>query len=365
MNSNQWLAGVRVLDLSQYLPGPFATRLLADMGADVVKVEPPGGEPGRQFDLEGKPGVSPFWAVLNAGKTVVLLDLKNTAGRATFEGLVEGADVLLESFRPGVMDRLGFGNDRLRALNRRLIHCALSGFGQTGPNRLASGHDINYEAMTGGLGVCGTPAAPAIPFPPMADYAGAQQAVLTVLGALLARERTGEGGSIDVSIVESLLSWNAITFNAPMRRGEGVLNGGAAFYQIYRTQDGRFVSLSPLEPKFWENFCRAVGRPEWIARRHEPLPQERLIPDVAALFASRPLADWDDTLSEADCCYQAVLDLDEVAEHPHVRARGLVHRGDGFTDVLFPAFVDGDGPAPRSPAREDAADAVLARWRAG
>ena len=267
----QWLSNLRVLDLSQYLPGPFATRLLADMGADVVKVEPPGGEPGRHFDLDCNPGVSPFWRVLNSGKTVITLDLKSEAGREILSALIGRADVLLESYRPGVLDRLGFGNEALRRLNPGLVHCALSGYGQTGPARYASGHDINYQAITGGLNQSGTPERPVIPFPPMADYAGALQAVLTVLGALLGRGRNGGGCFIDVSMAESLLLWNAISFNAPMRRGEGLLNGGAAFYQIYATADGRFVTLSPLEPKFWDNFCNAVGRPEWIPRRYEPL----------------------------------------------------------------------------------------------
>jgi crotonobetainyl-CoA:carnitine CoA-transferase CaiB-like acyl-CoA transferase len=359
----RWLSDLRVLDLSQYLPGPFAARLLADMGADVVKVEPPGGEPGRYFDLEGKPGVSPFWRVLNSSKTVVILDLKSDEGRQALSALIGGADVLLESYRPGVLDRLGFGNEALRRLNPRLVHCALSGYGQTGPARHASGHDINYQAITGGLNQCGTPERPVIPFPPMADYAGALQAVLTVLGALLGRTRSNEGCFVDVSMAESLLLWNAISFNAPMRRGEGLLNGGAAFYQIYAMADRRFITLSPLEPKFWDNFCNAVGHPEWIERRHEPLPQTALIAEVASVFASRPLAEWDAVLGPADCCYRAVLDLSEVAEHPQVRARGMIERQGGFTDVLFPAFVDGAPPLPRIPPQEVAIDVVLARWR--
>ena len=358
-----FLNGFRVLDMSQYLPGPFATRLLADMGADVVKVEPPGGEPGRYFDFEGKPGVSPFWRVLNAGKTVVTLDLKSERGREALSALIGGADVLLESYRPGVLGRLGFGGEALKQLNPRLVYCALSGYGQTGPARHTSGHDINYQAITGGLDQCGTPERPIIPFPPMADYAGALQAALTVLGALIGRARGNAGCFVDVGMAELLLLWNAISFNAPMRRGEGLLNGGAAFYQIYATADGRFVTLGPLEPKFWDNFCRAVGRPEWIERRDEPLPQTALIADVAALFASRPLAGWDAVLSRADCCYQAVLELAEVPEHPQVRGRGMIERQGRFTDVLFPAFVDGAPPSPRAPPEEVAIDVVLARWR--
>lgn len=359
----EFLQDIRVIDLSQYLPGPFATRMLADMGADVVKVEPPGGEPGRHFDAEGRPGDSPFWRLNNASKTVVTIDLKSDAGRAALTELLQHADILLESYRPGVLDRLGFGTEPLRSINPRLIHCALSGYGQTGPHRLASGHDINYEAMTGGLNQCGTAERPVIPFPPMADYAGSLQSVLTILGALHARNRSGEGCTLDIGMAEALLFWNTLSFSAPMPRGEGLLNGGAAFYQIYPTGDGRFVTLSPLEPKFWDNFCEAVGRPEWKRRRYEPLPQTALIEDVSALFSSRPLSHWDAFLPGADCCYHAVLTLDEVPDHPHIAARGLVNRQGRWTDVLFPAWVDNAPPRPRRPVLEVPVEEVLSRWR--
>ncbi|QLH38697.1 MAG: CoA transferase [Defluviicoccus sp.] len=357
-----FLDGIRVLDLSQYLPGPFATRMLADMGADVVKVEPPGGEPGRYFDAEGHPGDSPFWMVNNAAKTVITLDLKSDDGRAALATLIGAADILLESYRPGVLDRLGFGAEALQQMNPRLIHCALSGYGQTGPYKLASGHDINYESLTGGLDQCGVPERPVIPFPPMADYAGALQAVISVLGALQGRAHTGLGCFLDVSMAESLLFWNTLSFNAPMARGRGLLNGGAAFYRIYPTADGRFVSLSPLEPKFWDNFCAAVGRPDWQKRRYEPLPQDGLIAEVEALFASQPLAHWDTLLPVADCCYQAVLRLDEVPGHPQIEARGLIDRSGRWTDVLFPTLVDGGAAAPRRPADEVPVTDVLTRW---
>lgn len=356
------LKDIRVIDLSQYLPGPFGTRMLADMGADVVKVEPPGGEPGRHFDADGRPGDSPFWQLNNAGKTVVTLDLKSDAGRAQMTTLLAHADILLESYRPGVLERLGFGTEALQAINPRLIHCALSGYGQTGPLRHAAGHDINYKAITGGLSQCGIVERPVIPFPPMADYAGSLQSVLTILGALHARTRTGKGCTIDIGIAEALLFWNTLSFSAPMPRGEGLLNGGAAFYQIYRTADGRFVTLSPIESKFWDNFCEAVERPDWKQRRYEPLPQMALINEVSALFASRPLAHWDALLPAADCCYHAVLTLSEVPDHPHVAARGLIDRSGPWTDVLFPARIDGEPPPPRRPVVEVPAEEVLARW---
>jgi crotonobetainyl-CoA:carnitine CoA-transferase CaiB-like acyl-CoA transferase len=361
----EFLKGTRVLDLSQYLPGPFATRLLADMGADVIKVEPPTGDPLRHLDPEGNAGSSPFYQMINTGKTVVTIDLKTGAGKAAFAALAARADVLLESFRPGVLDRLGFGAEALNDLNPELVHCALSGYGQTGPYRLVSGHDIGYVSMTGGLSVSGSKEAPTITYPPMADHAGAMQAVVTILGALIARQRGGGGAFLDISLSESLLSWQGPGLTMPPARGEGVINGGAAFYQIYRTGDDRFVSLSPLEPKFWANFCNAVDRPHWIDRQFEPMPQTALVADVAALFAGQPLAYWEELLPAADCCYQAVLQYPEVAVHPHTKARGLVRSVGGITDVMFPAYVDGEPPEPRMPLRETDAETVLDEWAAG
>jgi crotonobetainyl-CoA:carnitine CoA-transferase CaiB-like acyl-CoA transferase len=359
-----FLKGVRVLDLSQYLPGPFAARMLADLGADVVKVEPPGGDPVRSLDAEGKPGDSPFYRVLNAGKTVINLDLKTEAGRERFGRLVGRADVLLECFRPGVLDRLGFGPARLKEINPGLVHCALSGYGQSGPASLAAGHDLNYEAMTGCLSVSGTAERPTIPFPPSADYAGSMQTVVAILGALVGRDHGQPGCFLDVSVMESMLSWQELGMTLPTSRAGGLINGGAAGYQLYRTQDGRFVSLSPLEPKFWERFCAAVGRPEWIERRYEPMPQTALIDEIAKLFETEPLGYWDELLVPADCCYQAVLDYDEVIAHPHIAARGLVHRRNDHVEVRLPVILDGHAPGPRAPVRDASLDDVLRAWEA-
>ncbi|TVR99856.1 MAG: CoA transferase [Rhodospirillales bacterium] len=360
---NIFLEGVRVLDLSQYLPGPFASRLLADMGADVVKVEPPGGEPGRRLDANGRETVSPYYHVVNAGKRIVDLDLRSEAGQSTLCRLVESADVLLESFRPGVLERLGFGEHRLKALNPSLVHCALSGFGQTGPLRLVSGHDLNYVAVTGALDATGTAETPVIPFPPMSDHAGALMAVISVLGALMARARGGGGAYLDVSLSESLMFLQELAFAFDAKRGRGLLTGGSACYQIYRTADGRFVTLSPLEPKFWANFCNAVGRPDWIPRQFEPVPQRALIADVAALIGSQPLAHWESVLTDADCCYQAVIDHAEVRVHPHVRARGLVGNLGRDTEVRTPIIVDGRPPPSRREAVFTDAEAVIGTWK--
>lgn len=289
------------------------------------------------------------------------LDLKSDTGRAQMTALLARADILLELYRPGVLDRLGFGTDALQAINPRLIHCALSGYGQTGPLRQASGHDINYEAMTGGLDQCYVDR-PVIPFPPMADYAGSLQSVLTILGALHARSRTGKGCTIDIGMAEALLFWNTLSFSAPMPRGAGLLNGGAAFYQIYPTADGRFVTLSPLEPKFWDNFCVAVERLRLAAAALRAAAAAGADRRGLALFASKPLAHWDALLPAADCCYHAVLTLSEVPDHPQVAARGLIDRSGRWTDVLFPARIDGTPPLPRQPLVEIPVEEVLARW---
>lgn len=369
-----FLRGYRVLDLSQFLPGPAATQILADMGADVLKVEPPAGDPMRHVDpMGGTTGPSPYYRVVNAGKAVVVLDLKAPGGKAALRALVSAADVLLESYRPGVLDRLGFAHDDLRALNPRLVHCALSGYGRTGPYRLTAGHDLNYVAMTGALSVSGTAETPVMAWPPVADHASAMQAAMTTLGALVARERTGEGAFIDVSLAETVLGWQGWGLTGAFGGGPApapaanVLNGGAAYYQIYGTADGRFVTLGAIEEKFWANFCTAVERPDWIPRQRDPLPQSDLIAEVRALFGGHTRAQWDALLSSVDCCYHAVLTYAEVPDHPQVRARGLVWRRDGaapVTEVLLPAFVDGAPPADRPPLREVDVATALAAWGA-
>ncbi|MDT8422130.1 MAG: CoA transferase, partial [Desulfuromonadales bacterium] len=243
------LQGYRVLDLSQYLPGPYATRLLADLGADVVKIEPMEGDPMRTFPFLDSDGLSPVYKQINAGKTVMRLDLKGEYGRTCFSDLVAVADVLLESYRPGVLARLGFSHSSLRVLNPRLVHCALSGFGQDGPASQRAGHDLTYLALSGMLHHTGTTATPVIPFPPIADYAGGQQAASLVLAALLRREKHDEGCYIDTSLFETVLSWQSIgqagigRTGQSLAPGHGALNGGKACYQIYQTADEKFVVL--------------------------------------------------------------------------------------------------------------------------
>lgn len=369
------LRGLRVLDLSQYLPGPYAAQILADLGAEVVKVEPPAGDPLRALGPRDPDGLSAYYKLLNAGKTVIRLDLKATAGKAAFRALLTRTDALIESFRPGAFGRLGFAPDALAAINPRLVHCALSGYGHSGPYARRAGHDLNYMALSGGLAASGSVARPEIAYPPTADFAGGLQAALAVLAGLLRRQATGAGGFLDVSLAETVLAWQAVTLTGALRQGHeparaGVLlNGGAACYRIYRTSDDRFVTLGALEEKFWANFCRAVGRAEWIGRQGEPLPQDALIGQVATLFAGRPLAHWDRVLDGIECCYQPVLEPAAVPDHPQVRARGLVRRRAGSStsggpavEVGLPLIIDGQAPAARAPLVEKLARDVVADW---
>lgn len=367
----QCLSGIKVLDLSQYLPGPFATQILVDLGAKVVKVEPPAGDPMRRFIFVDSDGVSPFYKQVNAGKSIVRIDLKTTVGCDTFERLAKQADVLLESFRPGVMDRLGFDNKRLAQCNPRLVHCALSGFGQFGPYRLRGGHDLTYAALTGGLSATGSDAGPVIVFPPVADHAGAQQAVITILAALLRRSISGKGGHIDVSLFEAALSWQSVGLTAADRnphhieRGTGLLTGGAAYYHIYKTADNRFMALGAIEEKFWSSFCEAVDRSDWIKRHGEDLPQKNLIADLQILFSAQSFQEWKDLAARVDCCLEPILEFSEVADHPQVRERKLVALGSGkdrAAEIRFSAWMDGLPPEKRPPMKETSADEVLKEW---
>lgn len=371
---DETLRGCRVLDLSQYLPGPYATRLLADLGADVIKIEPPGGDPMRTFIFLDDDGLSPLYKQVNAGKTVVRLDLKSERGRSRFTELLKVADVLLESYRPGVMERLGFSPAHLQALNPRLVHCALSGFGQDGPAGQRGGHDLTYMALSGMLHHTGTLETPVIPFPPVSDYASGQQAANLILAALLRRERQGDGCTIDTSIFETVLSWQSFgqagvgRAGCSLEPGRGLITGGVACYQIYRTADEKFVVLGALEDKFWQAFCTAVARPQWLARQHEPMPQTALIRELRALFATAPRDAWVQRLAGTDCCFEPLLDPEEVAGHAQVMSRQLLEPAQGEAlpaEIRFPAKINGRTSRPRKPLREVSVETVAADWLPG
>lgn len=354
---NGFLSGVRVLDLSRHLPGPLATLFLADMGAEVIKIEPPAGDPLREMsplDDEGRPV---YFDAVNAGKVVRRIDLAAPDGRAALVDLARTADVLLESFRPGTMERLGVGFEVLRAANHRLICCSLTGYGRTSPAGQAAGHDLNYLAGSGTLHRQG--ASERLFEPPMADSSGALFAVASILGALRARDCDGSGCEIEIALADVMmplqlfqLAEYSLTKTVPAVM-TGPLSGGLACYGVYTCADGRHVALAALEPKFWIAFCQAAGRADWVPRHADAAPQRELKREVADFFAGLTLAEVVARFATVDCCLSPVLDLGEAVDSEHHRARGLLSRSaDARIEPLFPALVDGEPPSPRRPLRD-------------
>ncbi|MCA8920176.1 MAG: CoA transferase [Planctomycetes bacterium] len=322
------LRDVLVIDLTRHLPGPYATWLLAHHGATVLKVEAPEGDPARFFPPYDDAGVSAVFAQLNRGKRSLGLDLKHPQGVETLHGLLERADVVVEGFRPGVLERLGVDLAR----HPRLVRCSLSGYGQTGPYRDTPGHDLNYQAYAGALSqAVGEDGHPALPGLQLGDMSAALSAVIGILLALHERARTGVGRTVDASMLEALVSFQTMGLSAhlagqPWNAGQTLLTGAVPCYRVYATADGRSGALGALEPKFWLRFCAAVGQDDWSARQFDGT----LCADVAALFRGEPLAHWRALLEDAGCCWSPVLDYDDLARDPHVQARGLLPPGPPF-----------------------------------
>lgn len=355
---NTFLTGVKVLDLSQYIPGPMASLFLADMGADVLKIEPPNGDEMRQVGPRDSTGRPIFYDTLNSGKSVRRLNLKNPAERDDFLETMLDYDVLIEGFRPGVMGRLGLDYDTLCALHPGLIFCSLSGYGATGAEAGKAAHDGNYLATSGIMARNGADA-PVYFDPPLSDTSGALFAAMTILGALHGRARTGRGCRIDIGLADvamplqmlQVAAFGAIGANPGPR--ETYLNGGAAYYNVYRTRDGRHVMLGAMEQKFWTNFCMAAKRPAWVARHADHIPQNILIDEVSAFFATIDLAQALALFADKDCCLSPVLDLAEAMREPQLQARNIVRRAPhGEWQALYPAWINGAPPPPRPPVQE-------------
>ncbi len=341
------LAGTRVLDLTSLVPGAYATGLLADLGAEVIKLEPPG--PSRFPALEG-------WAAavlgcLDRNKKSVAVDLKHPRGLAMARALAATCDVLIEGFRPGVADRLGLGYPELAASSPGLIYCSLTGYGQTGPRAQEAGHDLNYLALSGLLSLFGEAGRPP-PIPPilLADLAGGAAAALAVLAAVVQRRNTGRGARVDVAMVDVLASWlrPLLTDAAPgqvLTREDLPLAGRYVCYNVWATRDHRYVALAALERRFWTNFCNAVGRGDLVsgqfssARRGDPVHDE-----LEALFRSRTLQEWADLGTGQDLCLTPVLDPPEAMAGELARARGFGRQGLPFR---CEGWQPPDRPAPR------------------
>ncbi len=378
---NESLSGLKVLDLSQFIPGPYATRLLADQGAEVIKVEPPRGDPMRTLLYRGARDadrLSPVYQAINRGKRIVCLDLKANHDRQKLIHLARDADVLLESFRPGVMTRLRLDWQLMRAENPQLIYCSLSGYGQQGRYREQVGHDINYCAAAGMYSPSQlTPptnnqssskqsphAKPAFAFPPIADHVSAMLAVNTILAALYARCQHGGGGDgryLDISIYESMLAFRYLSNISASGADIGhvdFIGGNAACYHIYATADHRFITLGAVEEKFWRVFCEAMHEPSWLARQYDAFPQRALIAAVQARFSEQPLQHWNAKLLNVECCYEPVPLDHEVLQHPQTVDRQLAVEH----DIRYPAWLDGRPSARPKPLELVAADAALG-WR--
>lgn len=334
------LRGVRVLDLSRLLPGPFATLVLADLGAQVDKIEDPGGGDYLRHVPPQVAGEAATFHLLNRGKRSAILDLKKPEGRDALRRLVGSYDVLFDQFRPGVLDRLGLGHGALRAENPRLIVCALTGYGQSGPLAQRAGHDLNYLARAGVLGAQGPAEGP--PQPPgfqLADVSGGMWCVISILAALRERDRSGEGALLDIAMTDSVLGFATASFGLvlaealqggaqggsamPIGSGTEALTGGIAPYNTYLTKDGQAVALAALEPKFWAAFCAGVGlAPDMTALVPGP-HQAALKAELAEIFRGRTREEWVAFASTRDCCLEPVLHPREVAGDAHLAARDL------------------------------------------
>ncbi len=308
------LAGLRVLDLTRYIPGPYATLMLGDLGADVIKIEEgPVGDPTRALP-PAVGGDGALHAALNRNKRSVRVDWRGDAGAQVVRRLAARADVLVESFRPGVLQRRGLGPDALRAENPRLVYCSVTGYGAGDPH---AGHDVNYAALGGFLGGNRTPdGEPVLPPAQVADMSGALTAVIGILAALQARERTGRGQTVTVSLRDAVLALMTVPLTRQLAGAPaaGELSGAYACYNVYRCRDGRHLAVGALEPKFWESLCRALGREDLAGRQWEREPaRARTVDEVRAIFASRDRGDWLAALAPLDACVEPVLDAAEAA----------------------------------------------------
>ena len=347
------LHGVRVLDLTRLLPGPVCTLHLADLGADVIKVEDTGaGDYARA--LGAKPGAtSAFFRMVNRNKRSVALDLKDARGRDAFLALARHADVVVESFRPGVVASLGVDHEAVRAVRPSIVYASITGYGQTGPRAKAAGHDINYLGYAGVLDQTGTRGCPpALSNLQIADLlGGALTAAVAILAAVVAAQRTGRGRYVDVAMADGALAHNIFALHAleqagrTMPRGEDLLTGGVPCYGVYPTKDGRWLAVGALEDKFWRTVCTTIGRPDLVAG-HLAVGDEgaRVRAELDAVFGARTLADWVARFGGVDACVTPVATLDEALRDEQFAARGMVVTGaDGAHSYAPPWTMSGHG----------------------
>jgi alpha-methylacyl-CoA racemase len=345
----QPLSGLMVLDFTTLLPGPLATLMLAEAGAEVFKIERPGGEDMRHYEPRFD-GESAMFTLLNRGKKSLVFDLKRDDDRNRLKPLIARADVLVEQFRPGVMERLGLGYEALHTLNPRLVYCSITGYGQTGPRAEEAGHDLNYIGNTGLLALNpGPPDRPVVPPALIADIGGGTlPAVINILLGLRQRDATGEGAHLDIAMTDAMFSFAAHALASGQASGDfpgmggARLSGGSPRYQLYPTLDGKLVCCAALEQKFWLAFTQAIGlAPKFVDDQPNPLGTRNA---VAAIIASRNADQWQPVFAAADCCVSVMANLQEALRDPHFVARGLFARKvagpSGLTMPALPLPID-------------------------
>ncbi len=338
------LSGITIVDLTQFLPGPMMTVMMADHGARVIKVEPKAGDPARAMEPR-EAGHSVWFANLNRGKESVVIDLKSEDGKAQLVDLCREADVFVEGFRPGVMKRLGFDYDSVKALKPDIVYCSISAFGQDGALAHHPAHDMAVQALAGFLSVNDGPdGTPVVPGAPSADMAAGLTALSAVLMAIVGRDRTGEGAYIDCAMFDSLLPWCAHTAGGAIAGGGSPVSqsqrslGGAGFYQVYNTSDGKHVALGGREIKFARNLLTALGREDLIIHaEREAGEQGELIQFLQDTFSSRSRDEWVSWFADKDVAFAPVLDFREALDEPHIAERGLlVEASDGAHHIASP-----------------------------
>jgi len=330
---NGILDGIKIIDMSRLLPGPFCTQMLSDLGADVIKIEDTnGGDYMRWMPPVGKAD-SGYFLSLNRNKRSMKLNLRAEEGKSVLLKLAADADVLVEQLRPGTMEKLGLGYETLKANNRRLIMCSITGYGQDGPLSNEAGHEINFLGTTGILDLVGYyEGCPALPGIQGAGAGGGSMwAAFSIMAALFAREKSGKGQYIDVSITDSafalmtLIAGAYFISNKLPSRKEDLLVGGFAWYQVYKTKDDRYIAIAPVEEKFWEDFCNTIDRPDFISIQHDPPQvQERMKQEISAVIAAKTVDEWLDILGPLNICASKVKNLEEAIADEHLNARGMI-----------------------------------------
>jgi alpha-methylacyl-CoA racemase len=346
------LEGIRILDLSRLLPGPYLTQLLADLGAEVIKVETPlAGDHARLAPPEL--GLGKMYETINQDKKSLALNYRNPRGRELFIKLATTADVVLEGFRPTVADKYGIGYEAVCAVKPDIVYCSLSGYGQEGPYQQRAGHDFNYLSIGGAFSLNGRMGQKPTPYGlPVADLSGGMLAAIAILSALVGRERGGQGMYLDMALLDGVISWmtplalSAHFSGLDVRTGTHPLMGGRAFFNIYETADGKYLTLAAIEPHFWGEFCKTIGRTDLIELQYDPA----LNAEMEAIFKGKPRAEWLALFADNDACVEPVNSVEEMLTDPQVQARGHVHMEDGKPVGMHSPFVFARGKRSPAPA---------------